>query len=271
MQFNDFLKHKMALGRADATIQGIEYSLNCFWQFYRTKRKKLKTISKRDIEDYLYFLRQKNYKPGTIQDRMNGLRDFLRYKSIKTFPAFKISIPKTLPKFLNLEDIRRIRRGIKKERDLLIFDLLYASGMRTGELCSLNSGQINGNFTLLINGKGNKERFVWIPKDLYRKLKKFVSGKGSNEPVFLAKNKRISTSTVSILIKRYGEKARLNTKTSPHRLRHTFATTLLNNGMNLAALSGLLGHSSTSTTQIYAALSTRKIREEYSKYWGGKK
>lgn len=79
MRYNDFIKNKVALGRTEGTIQAIKNHLDCFWEFYRPKRKKLKIISKRDIENYLFYLRQKGYKPGTIQDRMNALRDFLRY------------------------------------------------------------------------------------------------------------------------------------------------------------------------------------------------
>jgi len=266
MKFTDFIKNKIALGRTDGTIEGLEDHLNCFWTFYKKKRKKLKTINKKDIEDYLFHLRQRGYKSGTIQNRMNALRDLLRYKNIKTFPAFKISLPKALPKFLSFDDIKRIRQTIKKERDLLIFDTLYATGIRTAELCSLNCEQINGNLSLLINGKGDKERFIEMPEKLRQRLRKFISRRNNNEPVFLAKNKRITRTAVSTLIKRYGEKAQLSFRISPHRLRHSFATHLLNRGGKIEAVSALLGHSSIATTQIYAKLTNDSIRREYSKF-----
>lgn len=265
MRYNDFIKHKIGLGRTDATIQAIKNHLDCFWRFYRSKRKKLKTISKKNLEDYLFYLRQKGYKSSTIRSRISGLRDFLRYKNIKVLPMFKITVPKALPKFLSFEDIKKIRQGIKKERDLLIFDTLYATGIRTAELCFLNCGNING-CSLLITGKGNKERMVEMPKSLYLRLKKFGNSHDTNKPLFLSKGKRITRSAVSSLIKRYGKKAQLSFKISPHRLRHSFATHFLNNGGRIEAVSTLLGHSTIATTQIYARLSNQKIRQEYTKF-----
>lgn len=258
-----FIKTKTALGRTDGTIECIKTHLQCFWDFYKNKGKKLKTINKRDIEDYLFFLRQKGYKPSTIRNRMNMLKHFLQYKNIRVFPVFRISLPKALPKFLGIDEIRRVRGAIKKERDLLIFALLFATGIRTGELCSLNCGDINGH-SLLIAGKGSKERMVEIPEVLYLRLKRFAFG-NYDDPIFLAKEKRISRSAVSTLIKRYGVKAGLNRKISPHKIRHTFATQFLNNGGRIEALSILLGHSTIVTTQIYARLSNQKIREEYKR------
>jgi len=265
MQYKDFIKNKVALGRTEATIECIKTHLECFGKFYKTKRKKLKTISKRDIEDYLFHLREKGYKPGTIQDRMNALKDFLHYRNIKTFPAFKISRPKALPKFLESNEIKKVRKVIKKERDLLIFNLLYATGMRVSELCSLNCGDINRH-SLLITGKGNKERMVEMPKELYMTLKKFISGRNGNEPIFLSKGRRIRREAVSTLLKRYGEKAQLGMKISPHRLRHSFATHCLNRGARIEAVSALLGHSSIAVTQIYARLTNDNIRREYNKF-----
>lgn len=289
MRFQDYIKHKVALGRTEGTIRCIEDHLNCFWQFYKTKRKKLKTISKKDFEGYLFFLRQKGYKPGTIRDRINGLKDFLRYKNIKMRPELQISQPKRLPKFLEYDELKKIREIIKaemkaikyknkayryhymslktKERDLLIFDLLLGSGIRTAELSSLNCEDIKEQPSLLILGKGDKERIVQIPENLHLRLKKFIDHRSPDEPLFCCRTgKRITRSAVSTFIKRYGKKAKLSKKMSPHRLRHSFATSLLNQGANIMVVSTLLGHVNLSTTQIYAKLTNRKIREEYTRF-----
>ena len=266
MNYNDFLKNKIALGRTEGTILCIKNHLESFWEFYKAKGKKLKTISKKDIEDYLFHLREKGYKPGTIRDRMNTLKDFLRYQGIKTFPIFKISQSRTLPKFLDFGDIKKIRQAIKKERDLLVFDLLFATGMRVAELCSLDCGNINGH-SLLIVGKGHRERVVEMPQKLYLRLKKFTNG-NNDSPVFFSKGKRITRFAVNSFIKRYGERAKLDKKIWPHRLRHSFATQFLNNGGRIEALSELLGHSSIATTQIYAHLSNQIVRKEYMKAMG---
>lgn len=299
MRYRDYLKHKMALGRVDGTLQAIQNHLRCFWNFYKSKRKKLKTISKRDFEDYLYFLRQKGYKSSTIRDRLGGLRDFLRYKNIKVLPEFKISQPKRLPKFLEYDELKKIREIIKeemkainalfdlstkdknktyryhymkleiKERDLLIFDLLLGSGMRTAELCSLNCEDVKEQPSLLILGKGSKERIVEIPENLHLRLKKFIDHRNPDEPLFSCRNgKRITRYAISTFVKRYGKKAKLGKKMSPHKLRHSFATSLLNQGARIEAVSTLLGHANLSTTQIYARLSNQKIREEYTKFKG---
>lgn len=290
MQFRDYIKHKIALGRTEGTIQAIENHLSCFWEFYRTKRKKLKTINKKDFEGYLYFLREKGYKSSTIRDRINGLRDFLKYKNIKMLPEFKISQPKILPKFLEYDEIKKIREIIKeeieavkhkhkahryrymdlkiKQRDLLVYDILYSMGMRTAELCSLNCGDIRGQ-SLLILGKNSKERVVEMPESLYLRLKKFINHRSPDEPLFFSRNgKRITRYAISTFIKRYGKKAKLGKKMSPHKLRHSFACSLLNKGARIEVVSALLGHANLATTQIYAKLTNQKIREEYTKYFG---
>lgn len=265
MRIDDFIKNKTALGRTDGTIECIKTHLQCFWNFYKSKQKKLKTINKKDIEGYLFYLRQKSYKPSTIRNRINMLRHFLQYRNIKTFPTFKISQPKRLPKFLDFNDLKKLRQTIKKERDLLILDLLYATGMRVAELCSLDCEHINGH-SLLITGKGDKERIVEMPEELYLRLKMFAS-RNRYDPVFLSKDKRISRFAVNSLIKRYGERAQLNIRVSPHKIRHSFATHFLNNGGRIEAVSTLLGHSNIATTQIYARLSNQKVREEYMKFY----
>jgi len=216
----------------------------------------------------------------------------LRYKSVKLLPEFKISQPKRLPKFLEDDEIKRIREVIKeelkalehkhkayryqymsletKQRDLLVFDILFATGMRTAEVCSLNCGDIKGQ-SLLILGKGSKERIVQMPESLYLRLKTFINYRNPDEPLFFSgkkKGKRITRYAISTFIKRYGKKAKLSKKMSPHRLRHSFAHSLLNQGARIEVVSDLLGHESLNTTQIYAKLSNKTIKDEYTKYFG---
>jgi len=267
MNFSDYIKHKVALGRTNGTIQGIMDDLRIFWDYFKTQNKKLKTISQKCIEGYLFYLRQKGYSSFTIKKKISTLRDYFRYKGITNFPELKISSPQRLPKFLENDDIKKIRDIIINERDKLIFDTLYATGMRISELCNLNCTDINGT-SILITGKGNKERKVLMPDELYQRLKKFAS-RNNHEALFTCRwnGKRLTRTSVNQLLIKYAKEAGLNKRISPHMLRHTFATRLLNNGMRMEALSSLLGHTQISTTQIYAQLSHQKIKEEYLKYW----
>ncbi|ACK42798.1 MULTISPECIES: site-specific tyrosine recombinase/integron integrase [Dictyoglomus] len=251
--------------------------------FYKyCKEKDLDFTNKRNIRSYIQFIAQKGYKNSTFVRKVISLRSFFEY--LLTFEKIKedltVFIPtpkieKKLPQFLSIDEVRKLLNSPSLDnligiRDRAIIETLYATGIRVSELVGINEEDINWNYgEIRVFGKRAKERVVIVGEETLKILqlyKDYVRPKLLKKPekaFFLnAKGGRISDRGVRMIIKKYTKE--FNKKISPHTLRHTFATHLLEGGADLRYVQELLGHVRISTTQIYTHLTTDQIRRTYT-------
>ncbi len=267
------------------TVKNYEEDLNEFYQFLNSEHiRHIKEVEYSTIRIYLKKLYEKNYSKKTIARHISTLRSFFKYllkeEVIDTNPMLLISNPKQdkkLPNYLNYEEIETIlnipdQKTSLGKRDALILELLYSSGLRVSELVSIKLEQIQfSNRTIKILGKGNKERYVLYGNKCEQLLEQYLHtarlellGKKQNHYLLLNKDGNpLSTGGVRYIIGKILKESGLKLHVSPHTLRHTFATHLLNNGADLKSVQELLGHENLSTTQIYTHVSNERLRNVY--------
>ena len=234
--------------------------------------------------------RQNTHSRRTIHNHFSALKTYSQYlqrqKLIGRNPFTGITLPKLdkpLPKFLTEKQMSELLAGpmrlLENEsldpflawRDRLVLELLYGAGLRVSELAGLNYGAIDfSRGVARITGKGNKERLCPLGKIALLVLEKFrqeyAPGTGFQDPVVLGnRKKRIHVRQVQLLVKKYLSLADLPLDLTPHKIRHSFATHLLNHGADLRLVQDLLGHSNLSTTQIYTHVSLGRLKDAYGK------
>jgi len=226
----------------------------------------------------LFFLldlkRKRSYKSSTLYRKICSLKTF--YEFLKRIgltnenPIDNIERPKLrkrLPQFLTEEEVEKLIMVADNFRNKLIVRLLYTTGLRVSELVNLNWEDIDfKNKEIIVrSGKGGKERIVLVDETTLKMLLKYREMTGKNKGSIFD----LSVRTVQHIIKELRERAKLTKKVTPHVLRHTFATHLLEAGADIRAIQELLGHSSLSTTQIYTHVTREHIRREYLKAFKG--
>jgi integrase/recombinase XerC len=229
------------------------------------------------------------YKKSSIARKLSAVRSFLHDAEKRGLlaqnPSAEISSPKLekyIPTYLPVDEMFRLldrpdaSRPLGK-RDRAILEVLYSCGLRVSELAGLDSGDVDFTERLIkVLGKGNKERLVPVGREACRALEDYLGetsalrrrmhGSEGEGPLFLnARGGRLTARSVGKLVKKYGRQGRLMLDISPHALRHTFATHLLDGGADLRAVQELLGHASLSTTQKYTHVSLDKLMEIYDK------
>ena len=240
------------------------------------------------IRKFLEHLSHQQYSPATMARKIATLRSFHRWLEkrslIKNNPMLMIRTPKQskrLPKAIDVEQVEKLLSApddtnLLGARDRAILETLYSTGIRVSELVGINRADIDDTEAILIvRGKGRKERVVPLGSHALAALRHYVaildarlSGDGpahaQDAPLFINKHGgRISTRSVRRKVSKYLAQAGLDPNISPHTLRHSFATHLLDNGADLRSVQELLGHQSLSTTQVYTHLSTQRMREVY--------
>ena len=269
-------------GLSNSTISSYKEDLKSFFQF--KKAKKVEELDYKDIDNYIIFLTDDDKAPKTIIRRATTIRSFFSFLQKENYMFHEsslIEMPKlnhSLPNVLTFEEVEALFSApdmTKKEgiRDRAMLEVMYASGLRVSELLALKLSQYSSSLNCLkIYGKGNKERMVpigdyaleYLTKYL-REVRDFNIGK-KTDYVFLNKaGKSITRQYFWQQIKKYGEIAQIKKSISPHTLRHSFATHLLENGADLRMVQEALGHSKISTTQIYTHVSTKRILSIYDK------
>lgn len=230
------------------------------------------------LRRYLGELRSKKYRPRTLSRKLSAIRSFFKFLEreghITNNPASTILSPKldkTLPKFLSEEEINQFIEAPDNKkrfgkRDRAILEVLYSAGVRVSELVGLNVDQVDLISSIAkVEGKGKKERLVPLGKQAVGAIKNYLDDrKGNASPLFLNKNgTRLSDRAVRNIVNKYIKVACINNQISPHVLRHSFATHLLNRGADLRSVQELLGHVNLSTTQIYTHVSTDRLKKVY--------
>ncbi len=234
------------------------------------------------IRKYLSFLHRKNRK-SSIARKLSTLRSFFKYLikegTVSSNPAKAVSTPKVeklLPTALTVDEAFRLMDSPAEEsntgllRDRALLELLYSSGIRVGELVGLNLNRIDLDLGIVkVMGKGRKERIVPVGAKAIEALKAYIEERGSSmpeTPLFVnLKGGRLTARSVGRLVKKYTARSGIFRKVSPHTLRHTFATHLLDAGADLREIQEMLGHASLSTTQRYTHVSVGKLMEVYDK------
>lgn len=246
----------------------------------------LRTVTSRIARFYTATLHE-DYKPKTIARKISSLRSFYNFLNreelTKENPFLDVELPKKekkLPQFIYPKEIESLFNSINTskplgKRDMLILEFLYGTGVRVGELCSIRLKDIDFYQNLvLIHGKGSKDRYTPIHNLLSKSLQDYIlttrndflkrAQNKENDTLFLNfKGTSLSQRGVRLIIKRIIDNSEETFNLSPHTLRHTFATHLLNNGADLRSVQELLGHAHLSSTQIYTQVSKEKLKESY--------
>lgn len=225
-------------------------------------------------------LRSKKYKPRTLSRKLSSLRSFFsflhREGHITTNPAVLLMSPKRdkpLPKFLSEEEMLQLIKSPRIDnvaglRDRAIIETLYSTGLRVSELVGLNLDSVDliGN-TVKVRGKGKKERLVPIGDKAIGAIRDYLrQRKTKSNILFLNKNQtRLSARSVRNVLNKHIMSTSILNDISPHVVRHSFATHLLNHGADLRSVQELLGHANLSTTQIYTHVTTERLKSVYDK------
>lgn len=231
-------------------------------------------LNARSALRFLARLRKEGYSNKSLNLVVQALRAYFRFEGYDE-EAEKLKppkVPKSLPKALTKEEVKRLLSVIPptRKRDRLIVLLLYGAGLRVSELCNLRKDDVDFERALIVvrGGKGAKDRVVPIPAFLLGEIGSYLEGRDDDSEYLLVeerreKKDRISPKTVWYLLRKYGEKA--GVKVTPHMLRHSFATHMLENGVDIRAIQELLGHSNLSTTQIYTKVTVEHLRKAQEK------
>ena len=279
---DEFLEYLLVVRKhSENTI--INYRVDIL-EFNEFMNDNLLGINKDDVSNYLKYLYDNNISKSSISRKLSSLRSFYNYlvkKEVVNKNYFStVRNPKksgSLPKFVKEDDIQKMfkipdTRTWIGMRNLLIIRMLYATGLRVSELVSIKLNDINiSDHTIRVLGKGSKERIVVFGnhteealEDYLNRGRRQVDFQGSAY-LFLNKDgNRLSTRYVRKIIDDIIFKASICHHVSPHMLRHTFATGMLNNGADLVSVKDLLGHESLNTTSIYTHVSDEKIKEVYN-------
>lgn len=275
------------LNYSNNTIESYEIEITKYADFLENNKIHYLNIDKDKIREYLKYLDCLKYKNSSISKNLSALRSFYRYLVIKGKIGKNIfnSIhnpkkEKKLPNFLSetdMEVILNFPSHIKyiennhTKRDLLIIEMLYDTGCRVSELVNIKLKDIDyGECSIRVIGKGSKERIVYYGEYTKETLEKYlverdiILNNRNSEYLFVSKNNAtITPRRVAQIIEVIIQNLAIKNNVTPHTLRHTFATHLLNHGADLRSVQELLGHSSLSTTQIYTHVSNERLRKVY--------
>lgn len=275
------LYEKMELFLSSKKLEGL--SSNTLESYYTELRIFAEKVKKRTVDinsaDIRVFLGQfPKLKMSSISRKLSVLKSFFGWLTAEELlqrdPTAKLKPPKQekrFPKALTIEELEMIREECSTIRQRALIEVLYSTGCRLSEIQELDRDQVNHQtMSFKVFGKGSKEREVFLSfKALYH-LNKYLNSRTDEEPaLFVTERKpyrRLSRRGIQREIGLLAKSAGIKKNISPHSLRHTFATLLLNNGAQLAAVQALLGHESADTTLIYAQLSEEKKRESHKKY-----
>ena len=282
-QFLNYLRFER--NASPQTVQTYEDSLREFESYltFREDGLSFEAVDTDLIRDWMESLMDRGNNASTINKKLSALRSFFRYalkrKLVEKDPAHAVvglKKPKPLPQFVREGEMDRLLDNVEwgddykdvRARTLLL--LLYETGLRRSELTGLDDGDIDFETSQLkVTGKRNKQRIVPFGRELAETLRKYVivrdeQVKGDCDALFLSdKGHRMTGQQVYEIVHRYLTGATSLKKRSPHVLRHSFATAMLNNGAGLESIRNLLGHESVSTTEIYAHTTFEQLKRVY--------
>ncbi len=274
-------------GLSDNSIYSYGYDLNKFATFLEKEHINFLEVKTNDIMRFLEGERERKISAKTLAREVVAIRQFYKFlrdeKRLDSNPTEKIETPevaRTIPDYLTQEEIDELFNNIKEDnlyelRDKCIFELLYSSGLRISEACNLKIGDVDmDNMTITVEGKGGRQRLVPFGEKSLDILKKYmlesrteILKKRVCEFVFVSKKgSYINRKSVWRLLNHYIKRTKIKKKVTPHTLRHSFATHLLENHADLKSVQELLGHIDISTTQIYTHMANKTLKEVHKKF-----
>lgn len=271
---------------SEETIKSYREDLRQFGEFAEEEVKELapSEVTAELIREWIVSLMEKGYTSTSINRKLSALRSFykflLRKGEVTVDPLQKIAGPKNkkpLPAFLKESEMNELLddvdfgEGFKGHRDHMIVEMFYATGMRLSELIGLDDKDVDFSASLIkVTGKRNKQRLIPFDEELRLSMVEYVNVRNEAIPVradaFFVREtgERISRSIVGNLVRRNLSKVVTIKKRSPHVLRHTFATTMLNHDAELGAIKELLGHESLATTEVYTHTTFEELKKVYN-------
>lgn len=282
---NDYLEYlKYQKNYSDYTILSYKNDILEFIDYLSREGLNFKTIEYSDIRFYLMYLKdEKHDDNSSVSRKLSSLRGLYKYMAnegiVKTNVFSLVNAPKKskkLPRYFEYNELEELfmvpdTNTSLGQRDLLLLEMLYATGVRVGELVNIKVKDIDlGRRNIIILGKGNKERFVTYGEYCEDILKQYLSdgyillNKTGSDYLFLNNNGgNLTERGVRYILDELIKKTSINKKISPHMIRHSFATHLLNEGCDLLTVQKLLGHESIKATQVYTHVTTDRLREVY--------
>lgn len=279
-EFLEYLEYERNFSKH--TILNYQKDLEAYSAFLSENNLSIKSASSSDVRKYIQFRSNKGYSTATISRTISCLKSFYKYlvleKSFKNNPMSLISCPKKenkLPNYLKYQDLEILFDSVDTtsygQRDILILEMLYSTGTRISELVNIKIKDINfSERKILVFGKGRKEREVFFGSRCAELLDKYLNDgrkkiiKEDIDYLFVSNTgKKITDDFVRKIIKEIVKKSGLKVNVTPHTLRHTFATHMLDEGADLKTVSDLLGHENLSTTTIYTHVSNERLRNVY--------
>jgi integrase/recombinase XerC len=290
-QIGQFLQYlRVERGASPHTLKGYREDLHALAEYLADGDGQTPApggITMGELRGFVSALHEAGYAKSSISRRLASVRSFMRFGQregwAKSNPAKALRNPRKsrkLPHFLTTEEIGKLLEapkgmGAQSIRDRAILETLYSAGLRVSELIGLNDGDLDFAAGIVrIRGKGKRERLAPIGSYAARALKRWLEVRqlsprekaGREAPVFTNKfGTRLTTRSVARMLEKYLKETGLDSRTSPHTLRHSFATHLLDRGADIRSVQELLGHKSLVTTQIYTHVSTANLRAAYEK------
>ena len=270
---------KVELNYSELTIKSYQLDLTDFFGYIESKKINYLTIRNHDVRGYLKYLDSCNLKNSTISRRISTLRTFYNYLVDENIVENNVfhnvknpKLEKKLPNYLNYNEMEELLESIDisttegLEKRLLI-EMFYSTGCRVSEMINVKISDIDfTNKTIRIMGKGSKERIVYFGDYASKYLDNYLSKVKCDKYLFTnKKGEKLTINEVEQIVKDIMKHISIKTHVTPHTLRHTFATHLLNNGADIKTVQELLGHANLSTTGIYTHVSSDRLKDIYFK------
>ncbi len=297
VQINRFLSHlKTVKNLSPHTLTSYQTDLTELSRYLnrkkRDKRVSCSDVDRNDLRDFLVHLKQDGLDNRSIARKASAIRSFFKYMltigSVESDPSSYLMTPKlrkVLPEILTVGEMKALfdqlefQKASSSEekrflllRDLAILELFYSTGMRLAELSQLGVSSFDfAGESVRVLGKGKRERIIPVGKKALEAVRYYLAERRrlsvvAGDTLFVSKNgKKLSARSVSRIVKKYLSKVSEKKRVSPHVVRHTFATHLLDAGADLLAVKELLGHKSLSTTQIYTHVTMEKLKKVYKR------
>lgn len=284
-QVRSFLNYlRVEKGLSENTLQAYRRDMEKFEAFVAERNVALLRVKRSDVVDFLAMLYRRRLDSRSVARHLVTIRNFYRHMLLEELvtedPAANIESPKirqSLPEFLSIEEVEHLLRQPDQnsavgKRDQAMIELMYSTGLRVSEVCSLRVGDLHPDAGCLrCIGKGNKERIVPVGRQALAAVERYLRESrpellrdGTSQSLFL--NQRGgSMNRIALwkVLSDYGRKAHLRKGLTPHMLRHSFATHLLDRGADLRSVQMMLGHSDISTTQIYTHVVEERLKQVY--------
>jgi tyrosine recombinase XerC len=265
-----------------ATLRAYTADLKSFTTFLENQKIPLSRCDRTVVRAYLNHVRTTDLKKASILRKWASLRSFFKYltreKLVPANPCLNLPTPRRdlrIPHFMTIHEVDKFiemmgkaKKPLSAARGQAIAELLYSSGLRVSELVGMNQADVDfWNETVRVVGKGNKERLVPVGRPALVALRAYIKRMGKTAPaapLFLnARGGRLTSRAVHMEVTAAARAAGITKKVSPHTLRHSFATHLLDRGCDLRSVQEMLGHKNLSTTQVYAHVTTERLRKVY--------